>query len=1039
MFETDAYDDLQSIYVYLGSRLVARRDFCDNQDNDADGLPSCIEAQLGLSTSSNDSDGDGTLDGDEDSDGDGATNIEELNAGTDPGDNTSYPGPIAADDASETAQDEAITIDVLGNDTDSTQTGLTVSAVTQPSNGVVVNNGTDVTYTPNAGFTGDDTFSYTTTDGNGLSSIATVTVTVLFPTQATIADFIVYRHEGQTVVQWETSSEIHTAGFYLERLDPKKGKWKQLTKHLLPGLLFSRNGGTYRFVDKKAKAEHTYSYRLREIEANGNELLYGPYDITVLSQAPAGVEVSGGLHGFERVGRALSALELLRDKRKKHAKKKDKASAKARKSSEAKILVRETGMVKVNAAQIAAVLNMSESKVRADIRKRKLKLTKGGAQVAYQPNDTGMLFYAEAIDTQYTDENVYWLQKGRGKTMNSDYLQRQAQTTANDTFNQSKSIEVSFFPTPELFYDPDADYWMWNALYPENQQWIDLGIMRPDCVHESEFQDVLESFQVISCGNYDLPSPGAAATGNATLTVNLHGAFGNGHQLQVILNGENVGQINWDGITAQSTSLTFPASQLNAAGNTMQLQSNGANNSAVYVNNASLTYPRRYLAQNGALRFSTDKAASTIVHGFSNDQLAVYDITDSRKPIRLGRVDITANGSDYEARFVAQAGHHYLAIQDGAAGTPLALIADAPSTLKTPQHWVDYLIITSGDDLVEAAGALSEYRSSQGLRTLIVDLEDIYDEFNHGVKSADAIWSFLSYTWHNWKAAPRYVVLAGDGSIDYKDYRGKGESVVPTLLTPTPEGLFPSDNLYVDLVGNDWLPEMSIGRIPVVDGDELLAFADKLIAYEASGGDWTNKMVLAADAPDSGGDFTADSLALLSLLPSQLAIDTVHLEEMDFTSAREQFLGAFNEGRAFVNFIGHGSISGIGNGFPGLLSSSPWSNDMPSLTNADRLPVFTGMTCLAGYFGFVNMESLGEALVLKSDGGAIAVWAPSGLSLNHRSKLLDEGFYLATFDDGELVIGEAILKAQQHYAEDGKNRYILDIYNLLGDPATIMK
>jgi len=56
---------------------------------------------------------------------------------------------------------------------------LSVDSVTQPDNGVVTNNNSDVTYTPNAGFSGTDTFTYTVSDGDGGTDTATVTVEVL--------------------------------------------------------------------------------------------------------------------------------------------------------------------------------------------------------------------------------------------------------------------------------------------------------------------------------------------------------------------------------------------------------------------------------------------------------------------------------------------------------------------------------------------------------------------------------------------------------------------------------------------------------------------------------------------------------------------------------------------------------------------------------------------------------------------------------------------------------------------------------------------
>ena len=86
--------------------------------------------------------------------------------------------PVANDDSATTDEDNAITIDVLANDTDADGDALSIDNVTQAANGVVVNNGTDVTYTPDVNFNGPDTFTYTATDGNGGFDTATVTVTV---------------------------------------------------------------------------------------------------------------------------------------------------------------------------------------------------------------------------------------------------------------------------------------------------------------------------------------------------------------------------------------------------------------------------------------------------------------------------------------------------------------------------------------------------------------------------------------------------------------------------------------------------------------------------------------------------------------------------------------------------------------------------------------------------------------------------------------------------------------------------------------------
>ncbi|MBT8144509.1 MAG: tandem-95 repeat protein, partial [Gammaproteobacteria bacterium] len=87
--------------------------------------------------------------------------------------------PVAADDDAETDVDVAVTIDVLENDSDADGDSLVIVSVTQGTNGSVTHNDDTVTYTPDAGFTGTNSFSYTIEDGRGGSATANVVVTVL--------------------------------------------------------------------------------------------------------------------------------------------------------------------------------------------------------------------------------------------------------------------------------------------------------------------------------------------------------------------------------------------------------------------------------------------------------------------------------------------------------------------------------------------------------------------------------------------------------------------------------------------------------------------------------------------------------------------------------------------------------------------------------------------------------------------------------------------------------------------------------------------
>ena len=87
--------------------------------------------------------------------------------------------PDAVDDTGLTTEGTAVVVNVLANDTDPQSDPLTIVALSTPSHGTVVDNGDGtVTYTPEAGYIGPDTFTYTAADPDGNTDTATVTMTV---------------------------------------------------------------------------------------------------------------------------------------------------------------------------------------------------------------------------------------------------------------------------------------------------------------------------------------------------------------------------------------------------------------------------------------------------------------------------------------------------------------------------------------------------------------------------------------------------------------------------------------------------------------------------------------------------------------------------------------------------------------------------------------------------------------------------------------------------------------------------------------------
>jgi hypothetical protein len=852
-------------------------------------------------------------------------------------------------------------------------------------------------------------------------------------TRAVIGQVAAFRTDKGSVVQWDTLSEHGTVGFHVRRYKQASDRFERINRRLLPGLLHSRRGGTYRLRDDGVQVGETHQYDIVEIESDGSRLRHGPYQVTVADRSAtldATVLDTAEMDspdddGYQRRARSESKANRERRHTKRIAHKARKNKRTKHRGTQAKIGVTSSGIHFVSAADIADVFGWHPRRVKSMIARTRLRLRHNGSPVATLPDRSGagLYFYAQAIDSLHATENIYWLSTGRGLEMRTRNARR-PHAMSGQTYTATTHAEGNRYSLTHLADNPDSDYWMWDFRFG--------GIDLPWCADDTGASCYIE--------NYSIESPGVTA-GTATLKVRVHGASQTpslaDHNVTVTVNGVVVGALSFDGPVAATGQFVLDTSLLLDGENEIEISAapSAEGLSAIYINDFELSYPRKYDAIDNQLL--ADSAGHRVVtfNGFSSDNIKVFDVSNPLRPRvwKNTRIEASQDGASYSASLRARAPSSPLvALELQAALSPTSLTAERASRLRTRRNAADWLLITTSD-LIEPAGELATYRRSQGLHTQVVDIEDIYDEFNFGVADPDAIWRFLRFAHRHWKTAPRYVVLAGEGSFDYKNYLRHGDSLIPPLLAPTPRGLFASDNLYADVEGNDSMPEMAIGRLPVIDAIELEQVIAKLIAYEAGSGDWTRAVTFAADPRDSGGDFPTDSDAIASHIPETYLLEHLHVDEFaQPADAHLQLVDSLREGRAFLNFIGHGGFTAIGNF--NLLKA----DQVPALANGDRLPIITALTCLAGNFGAPGQESIGEVLVLSPNVGAAAIWSASGLSMNDSARLLGDGFYRAVFTDGERTIGDAILSSQARFMRDGGSGYLLDIYNLLGDPATVM-
>jgi hypothetical protein len=131
--------------------------------------------------------------------------------------------------------------------------------------------------------------------------------------------------------------------------------------------------------------------------------------------------------------------------------------------------------------------------------------------------------------------------------------------------------------------------------------------------------------------------------------------------------------------------------------------------------------------------------------------------------------------------------------------------------------------------------------------------------------------------------------------------------------------------------------------------------------------------------------------------------------------------------------VGHGSLNTLAS--EGILRI----DDLQNLTNVERPTVVTAATCLTSYFSYPGYDSIGERLLRGSGGGAAAVWSASGMSQNEHAVRMLSTFHSTARGNAGLRIGDVIREAMRLYEKENRPRYLIETYELLGDPAMELK
>ena len=392
----------------------------------------------------------------------------------------------------------------------------------------------------------------------------------------------------------------------------------------------------------------------------------------------------------------------------------------------------------------------------------------------------------------------------------------------------------------------------------------------------------------------------------------------------------------------------------------------------------------------------------------------------------------------------------YVAVQTPFMRRVSELTVDTQQPLRETSIGADDIIVTHSD-FHDAAQRLADWRASDRrfgdpISTMVVDVQDIYDDFSGGLVDPMAIRAFVNHAYDNWTPRPAFVTLVGDGTYDHKNNAGTSHT---NWIPPYQDGESTYDEWYVRVEGEDRAPELAIGRLPVTSAAEAEALVDKIIAYDRGDtpGPWQGHMLLIADDlvnPAEVGAFEsyflidAERLAR-NLLPEGLDLTKLYIANYPLEGrikprARDEFIRLFNEGALIVTYLGHGN--------PETLAHEQMfqlSRDLSAIDNGGRLPFMYTAASQVGVFDDPQRQSMPEVLLNLPMGGVIGFISATRVGFHDSNVLLARNFHQQMYRSQRqhVPVGIGLLEAKilthpvVFRRDDVAN---VSRYSLMGDP-----
>ena len=430
----------------------------------------------------------------------------------------------------------------------------------------------------------------------------------------------------------------------------------------------------------------------------------------------------------------------------------------------------------------------------------------------------------------------------------------------------------------------------------------------------------------------------------------------------------------------------------------------------------------------------------------SPNELVALDITDPLNPVELNVV--VMNGM---ANFNIAAETESIIAFDPTALSQAGTFSTMTNQNLKAVSQAELLIVTN-PEFIQSAQQIADLRIQEGIATVVVSDQEIYNEFSSGKKDITAIRNYARFLYNN--AGLKHLLLLGKGTYDPKNVLESGmeklpiyqsrNSIYPLLTYSSDDYLaFMEDHegYWAEDASDDHTMDIGVGRIPVTSQEEAGIYLDKLKAYssKAALGNWRQKVVFVAENGDRNiHQRDAERLSTLidttyeAFTTKKIYIDAYPIQvnpgSIRAPEANKDLYESINAGALIVNYTGHGS-------------EEQWANTrifdtrvIDSLLNDKHLPLFVTATCEFGRHDDTGRKSGGEDLLLLKRTGGIATITTSRPVYANSNYRLNTAFYNAVFEkiNGSYQqLGDIIRETKNNSLNGVQNRNFI----LLGDPS----